>query len=295
MRRDGCPAEAKLLEKCLRLLFTTNDLSAVKAYALRQFDKTLSGRASLQDFVFAAQVRLGTYKQESTAPPGAQVAVNRRRLDPRDAPDMYERVPYVVVHPPSGPQAKLIESARRPEDLLFGAAAASGGLQINATYYITKRFLPALERIFALIGVDVRQWYSKDLRRERRPALDRRTRGGGSGAAAAAGPTLHAHFQSEACVLCDAPCAARQVVCNACAAAGAAAHNALRLRQRTLEERRLRLLRHCAQCAAASPASELHVGAECAALDCEVLYARLKTARHAAVAEEHVRWLEEGY
>ena len=168
-------------------------------------------------------------------------------------------------------------------------------LQINATYYITKRFLPALERIFALIGVDVRQWYSKDLRRERRPALDRRTRGGGSGAAAAAGPTLHAHFQSEACVLCDAPCAARQVVCNACAAAGAAAHNALRLRQRTLEERRLRLLRHCAQCAAASPASELHVGAECAALDCEVLYARLKTARHAAVAEEHVRWLEEGY
>ena len=256
---------------------------------------TLSGRGSLQDFVFAAQVRLGTYKQESTAPPGAQVAVNRRRLDPRDAPDMYERVPYVVVHPPSGPQAKLIESARRPEDLLFGAAAASGGLQINATYYITKRFLPALERIFALIGVDVRQWYSKDLRRERRPALDRRTRGGGSGAAAAAGPTLHAHFQSEACVLCDAPCAARQVVCNACAAAGAAAHNALRLRQRTLEERRLRLLRHCAQCAAASPASELHVGAECAALDCEVLYARLKTARHAAVAEEHVRWLEEGY
>ena len=71
--------------------------------------------------------------------------------------------------------------------------------------------------------------------------------------------------------------------------------HALRLRQRTLEERRLRLLRHCAQCAAASPASELHVGAECAALDCEVLYARLKTARHAAVAEEHVRWLEEGY
>ena len=48
VRRDGCPAEAKLLEKCLRLLFTTNDLSAVKAYALRQFDKTLSGRASLQ-------------------------------------------------------------------------------------------------------------------------------------------------------------------------------------------------------------------------------------------------------
>ena len=95
-------------------------------------------------------------------------------------------------------------------------------------------------------------------------------------------------------MLCDAPCAARQVVCNACAAAGAAAHNALRLRQRTLEERRLRLLRHCAQCAAARRRAS-STSAPSAALDCEVLYARLKTARHAAVAEEHVRWLEEGY
>ena len=40
-----------------------------------------STSASLQDFVFAAQVRLGTYKQESTAPPGAQSvpALLRRR------------------------------------------------------------------------------------------------------------------------------------------------------------------------------------------------------------------------
>ena len=31
VRRDSCPAEAKMLEKCLRLLFTSCDLSAVKA------------------------------------------------------------------------------------------------------------------------------------------------------------------------------------------------------------------------------------------------------------------------
>ena len=53
VRRDGCAAERKVLEKCLRLLFTSGDLSAVKAYMLRQCDKLQSGRASLVDYVIA--------------------------------------------------------------------------------------------------------------------------------------------------------------------------------------------------------------------------------------------------
>ena len=38
VRRDGCPAVVKVLDKSLRLLFSTNDLSVVKAYLLRQED-----------------------------------------------------------------------------------------------------------------------------------------------------------------------------------------------------------------------------------------------------------------
>ena len=32
-------------------------------------------------------------------------------------------------------------------------------LRLNASYYITKQILPPLDRVFALIGVDVRKWY----------------------------------------------------------------------------------------------------------------------------------------
>ena len=39
MRRDTCPAERKVLEKSLRLLFATADLSAVNSYVLQQCDK----------------------------------------------------------------------------------------------------------------------------------------------------------------------------------------------------------------------------------------------------------------
>merc|ERR1719187_156361 len=49
VRRDGIPATVKILEKTLRLLFNTADLSLVKRYVQQQFRKILSGSVCLQD------------------------------------------------------------------------------------------------------------------------------------------------------------------------------------------------------------------------------------------------------
>lgn len=46
-----------MLEKCLRLLFETKDVSLVKQYVLRQFNKIVTGRVSLQDLTFAKEYR----------------------------------------------------------------------------------------------------------------------------------------------------------------------------------------------------------------------------------------------
>lgn len=48
VRRDSCPAVAKMLESCLRVLFSSKDLSAVKEYCTRQWGKILSNRVSIQ-------------------------------------------------------------------------------------------------------------------------------------------------------------------------------------------------------------------------------------------------------
>lgn len=50
---------------------------------MRQFGKILAGRVSLQDFVFAKEVRLGTYASKGTLPPAALVATQAMALDPR--------------------------------------------------------------------------------------------------------------------------------------------------------------------------------------------------------------------
>lgn len=62
VRRDGTPAQQKIEEAALKILFRTSDLSLVKDYFQRQCLKILSNRVSIQDFCFAKEVKLGTYR-----------------------------------------------------------------------------------------------------------------------------------------------------------------------------------------------------------------------------------------
>lgn len=58
-----------MLEKSLRILFETYDVSAVKRYVCRQFTKILSGRANVQDLVFAKEFRgINGYKPGACVP-----------------------------------------------------------------------------------------------------------------------------------------------------------------------------------------------------------------------------------
>lgn len=71
----------------------------MKEYLERQWHKILANRVSVQDFVFAKEVRLGTYSPKAAVvPPAAIVAAKAMATDPRAEPRFAERVPYVVVY-----------------------------------------------------------------------------------------------------------------------------------------------------------------------------------------------------
>lgn len=58
-----------MLEKTLRILFETCDVSAVKRYVCRQFTKIMSGRANIQDLIFAKEFRgINGYKPGACVP-----------------------------------------------------------------------------------------------------------------------------------------------------------------------------------------------------------------------------------
>ena len=204
VRRDTCPAVAKTMERSLRILFASRDLSQVQAssgpvmqasllpqlcprcrasslaydlvcacikpsfvaalqitsnmpccilnavpwpglgpflfnrpntagqvrtYMERQWDKILAGRVSVADFVFAKEVRLGTYssKPGAVAPPAAIVAAHAMARDPRAEPRFAERIPYVVVYgaPGEGPGCSSLPRG-----------SMSGGLELCCRWYM---------------------------------------------------------------------------------------------------------------------------------------------------------------
>jgi len=98
-----------------RILFRTQDLSKVKQYCCSSWEKILENRASIQDFIFAKEVRLGTYSDKGAPPPGAMVAARRRAVDPNDEPQYGDRIPYVIML--GEPNTRLADRAVPPEDM----------------------------------------------------------------------------------------------------------------------------------------------------------------------------------
>ena len=65
VRRDQCKLVTKIQEKVARLLFTSRDLSLVKEYLQKQWEKVLTGGDKLtpSDYRFSKEVKIGHYAQ----------------------------------------------------------------------------------------------------------------------------------------------------------------------------------------------------------------------------------------
>ncbi|KAL2161159.1 hypothetical protein VTH06DRAFT_8378 [Thermothelomyces fergusii] len=260
VRRDGTPAEQKMEEKALRILFETADLSQVKAYFQSQCSKVMRGAVSVQDFVFAREVRLGSYGAKGPGPPGALVSARRMLEDRRAEPQYGERVPYVVVA--GAPGARLVDRCVAPEDLLDDPHAS-----LDAEYYITKNLIPPLERIFNLVGANVRAWYdempkAQPVRRLEATAASSGRGAGGGGRDGGKKTTLEFFMSSASCLACNVKTSASR-------------------RPAGQGRRYGDVVRVCQSCAGFAP---LEGDVPCDSRDCPVFYTRAK--QRARVAAE---------
>lgn len=141
----------QILEKTLRILFESKDMSLVKQYVSRQFTKLLSGRANIQDLIFAKEFRGSNGYRPGAMVPALELARRYRIMDPRNEPRRSERVPYIIAT--GEPGATLVRLARGPDELLNNPA-----LKPHIHYYITKVIIPPLNRCLLLCGVDAFTW-----------------------------------------------------------------------------------------------------------------------------------------
>uniref|UniRef100_A0A158R637 DNA polymerase n=1 Tax=Syphacia muris TaxID=451379 RepID=A0A158R637_9BILA len=158
VRRDSCPLVSRILENVLKLIFLKR-FSAV----VRYLDIQLSNldRLPLTDFIFSREYRK-LYSPKAVVP--AKMIAERNR-DPRDEPEVGERLSYLIVAGP--PDARLIACVREPWEFI-----KDRHLFINYDYYVHRQVLPALHRAIDSLpirftwhrppsAVGVRSWCAK--------------------------------------------------------------------------------------------------------------------------------------
>ncbi|XP_048520386.1 DNA polymerase zeta catalytic subunit-like [Dendroctonus ponderosae] len=253
VRRDGCPAVSKMLQKCLTLLFETKDVSLIKNYVLKQFNKIQIGRASIQDLTFAKEYRGRSGYKPAACVPALELARKWTSVDKRNEPRNGERVPYVIVNGPPG--LPLIRLVRSPRDLLN-----DNSLRPNALYYITKVIIPPLNRCLNLIGADVNTWFHK-MPRKNKPNLPN--------SSPIVKSTLSQYFISNVCVGCSQQ--SQGGLCQMCQSQPNITYTILAEKLRKWEENYNNALLICQSCT--SSVDQI----VCVSLDCPVLYRRNQT------------------
>jgi DNA polymerase zeta len=207
-------------------------------------------------------VKLGTYSDKGPPPPGALISTRKMLEDGRAEPQYGERVPYVVIT--GAPGARLIDRCIAPEDLL-----SSPHLELDSEYYISKNLIPPLERIFNLVGANVRQWYDEMPKVQRIRRVDQ----GG----APLKKTLESYMKAAACLVCGAKTKNEGSLCSRCLDNTPGSLLSLQSALRREERKLLEIHKICQSCAGLSPLDDV----PCDSRDCPVFYTRMKqTARY---------------
>ncbi|XP_072356139.1 DNA polymerase zeta catalytic subunit [Scyliorhinus torazame] len=258
VRRDSCPAVSKILERSIKLLFETRDISQIKQYVQRQCTKVLEGKASMQDLTFAKEYRGSNSYRPGACVPALELTRRMLSYDRRSEPRAGERVPYVIVY--GVPGVPLIQLVRRPIEVLQDPS-----LRLNATYYITKQILPPLNRVFSLIGVDVFSWYHELPRIQKAFSTARNEQDARKG-------TISQYFTTLHCPVCDE--LTQLGICNKCRSNPQQVAVILHQEIREWEWKQARLLKICRNC---SGCVDRQV--QCVSLDCPVLYKLFTVSR----------------
>ncbi|KAK4054930.1 DNA polymerase zeta [Microbotryomycetes sp. JL201] len=273
IRRDGIPGLQKMEDQCLRLLFTTQDLSQVKSYCQRQWAKLLANNASPQDFIIAKAVKLGTYAEDRQPPPGAAVAARMKAQDPRGEPEYGERVPYILFQ--AEPGTNQVDRAVSPEEFL-----ADPRMRLDAYHYIEAMMLKPLGRIFDLIGADVQAWW-RELPKKKIVVKPKGPNG-------AAKVLLDEHFVSDRCAICKQP-DGHGGLCQSCKDDPSGSAYKAYARLRNIESTRQALHEVCASCSAQHDGEPI----ACDSVDCPIRWDRAAVDIERADAVNLVRLVNE--
>ncbi|XP_023941797.2 DNA polymerase zeta catalytic subunit [Bicyclus anynana] len=249
VRRDGCPAGVKLLQRSLCALFDTGDMSLVKRLVCGALARLAAGSLCPQELFFTREYHgAAGYRPGAAAPPN-EIAKRLSSRDRRRTPRTGERVAWLVCA--GAPGTPLVRLARAPHELLRDRS-----LGPHVAYYATRVLLPPLHRCLSLLGADVNKWW-QEIGWSRECLLERAGAAGG----------IARYMQRGRCAVCGARGA--RSLCGPCAARARPSTTLLAARLSRADEDLLHCNQICKSCCGHPRYTE------CENTECPVLWRRV--------------------
>ncbi|XP_071040648.1 DNA polymerase delta catalytic subunit [Parasteatoda tepidariorum] len=139
VRRDNCPLVANLINSCLKKLLIDRDPEGACDYAKQTIADLLCNRIDISQLVITKEL---TKTDEEYAAKQAHVELAHRmkKRDPGSAPNLGDRVPYVIIA-----ASKKTAAYLKSEDPIY---VLENNIPIDTQYYLENQISKPLLRIF---------------------------------------------------------------------------------------------------------------------------------------------------
>ncbi|KAG9481511.1 hypothetical protein GDO78_010637 [Eleutherodactylus coqui] len=139
VRRDNCPLVANLINTCLQKILIDRDPMGAVEHAKDVISDLLCNRIDISQLVITKELTR-TADEYAGKQAHVELAERMRKRDPGSAPNLGDRVPYVIIGAPKGVAAYM-----KSEDPIY---VLENNIPIDTQYYLEQQLAKPLLRIF---------------------------------------------------------------------------------------------------------------------------------------------------
>ena len=141
VRRDNCLLVRRMVDTCLRKILVERDVCGAIDYAKGTISDLLQNKIDISMLVISKQLGKSADDADyANKQAHVELAMRMRKRDPGSAPNVGDRVPYVIIQ-----AAKGVPAYEKSEDPVF---VLNNSIPIDTEYYLSNQLSNPLTRIF---------------------------------------------------------------------------------------------------------------------------------------------------
>ncbi|XP_043956907.1 DNA polymerase delta catalytic subunit [Gambusia affinis] len=256
VRRDNCPLVANLINTCLQKILIERDPQGAVDHAKEVISDLLCNRIDISQLVITKELTR-TAQEYAGKQAHVELAERMRKRDAGSAPNLGDRVPYVIIKAAKGAAAYM-----KSEDPIF---VLENNIPIDTQYYLEQQLSKPLLRIFEPILGETKaeSVLLKGDHTRCKTVLTSKVGG------------LMAFAQKRStCIGCKAVLKTDAAVCDFCKKKESELYQKEIFHLNALEEHFSRLWTQCQRCQ-----GSLHEDVLCTSRDCPIFYMRKKVQK----------------